>query len=127
MSNKLFVKIILNLLHTGKFDTEAFQFWDKFYEMHQDKFFKDRKWLFLEFPELLPSCAKSQAPNRCLGDQQAAYPLPTGSTVEDNEAAIQATFPGQHASFRIFEVFKTVVIDFNFGCVNIDCCLWTIT
>ncbi|XP_075934768.1 tRNA N(3)-cytidine methyltransferase METTL8, mitochondrial-like, partial [Anarhichas minor] len=131
------------LLHTGKFDTEACQYWDKFYKMHQEKFFKDRKWLFLEFPELLPSGAKSQTTNGRLGDQQASLPQPTGSSTDTetrhrqhnglthhhrnadapnhqtesgqgaapdrNEAAIQAaTFPGQHASFRILEVFKTV-------------------
>ncbi|XP_049904862.1 mRNA N(3)-methylcytidine methyltransferase METTL8 [Epinephelus moara] len=112
----------------GKFDTEAHQYWDKFYEMHQDKFFKDRKWLFLEFPELLPSGAKSQATNRCLGVEQVSYLQPTGSnTKTDNRhqqhngtthhhrntdtsnhqescAATQTTtFPGQHASFRILE------------------------
>ncbi|XP_067459650.1 mRNA N(3)-methylcytidine methyltransferase METTL8 isoform X1 [Thunnus thynnus] len=121
------------LKEQGKFDTEACQYWDKFYEMHQDKFFKDRKWLFLEFPELLPSDAKSQATNRCPDDQQAEYPLPSGSdretrqhschthhhrntdsshrqescqgaALEKNEAAIQTSFPGQHASFRILEV-----------------------
>ncbi|XP_041806321.1 mRNA N(3)-methylcytidine methyltransferase METTL8 [Chelmon rostratus] len=121
------------LKEQGKFDTEACQYWDKFYGMHQNKFFKDRKWLFLEFPELLPSGAKSQATNTCLGDQQAAYPPPTGSStdtetkhqppspshhhrstdtsdhqeprLEKDEAATQTpTFPGQHASFKILEV-----------------------
>ncbi|XP_029315371.1 tRNA N(3)-cytidine methyltransferase METTL8, mitochondrial [Cottoperca gobio] len=66
----------------GTFDTEACQYWDKFYEMHQDKFFKDRKWLFSEFPELLPSGAKSQATNGCLGDQQDLYPQPAGSSTD---------------------------------------------
>uniref|UniRef100_A0A672Z437 tRNA N(3)-cytidine methyltransferase n=1 Tax=Sphaeramia orbicularis TaxID=375764 RepID=A0A672Z437_9TELE len=51
------------LKEQGKFDIEACQYWDTFYETHQDKFFKNRKWLFLEFPELLPSDAESQTRN----------------------------------------------------------------
>lgn len=122
------------LKEQGTFDTEAEQYWDKFYEMHQNKFFKDRKWLFLEFPELLPS--KSQATTRRQGDQQTKTLLPTGTdmesetrhcdhrdaspqhtrtsdypracqgvSVEKNEDDIHTpSFPGQHASFRILEV-----------------------
>ncbi|KAK0142825.1 Methyltransferase-like protein 2-A [Merluccius polli] len=37
-----------------KYDTDACQYWNKFYETHHGKFFKDRQWLFREFPELLP-------------------------------------------------------------------------
>uniref|UniRef100_A0A3Q2QW45 Methyltransferase 8, methylcytidine n=1 Tax=Fundulus heteroclitus TaxID=8078 RepID=A0A3Q2QW45_FUNHE len=55
-----------------KFDTDAFQYWDQFYEVHQDKFFKDRRWLFLEFPELLPSSAEKRRTNACLSHQVAA-------------------------------------------------------
>ncbi|XP_068427872.1 tRNA N(3)-methylcytidine methyltransferase METTL8, mitochondrial [Clinocottus analis] len=74
--------IHIPLEEQGKFDTEACQYWDRFYKMHQEKFFKDRKWLFLEFPELLPSCAKSQTTNGNLGDQQVTRPQPIGSIID---------------------------------------------
>ncbi|XP_071378883.1 tRNA N(3)-methylcytidine methyltransferase METTL8, mitochondrial [Centroberyx affinis] len=125
-------RVQIPLQEQGKYDTEACRYWDKFYGTHQDKFFKDRKWLFLEFPELLPLGAESLATSGCQGGQLAANPQPSGSGRHrqhgspthqhreadtpgcqrschgeelENEAATQpSSFPGQHASFRILEV-----------------------
>ncbi|XP_051259413.1 mRNA N(3)-methylcytidine methyltransferase METTL8 [Dicentrarchus labrax] len=85
--------IQIPLREQGKFDTEAHQYWDKFYEMHQDKFFKDRKWLFLEFPELLPS-GKTETTNRFVGDQQAAQL--TGSNTDAETRHQQHNNPTHH-------------------------------
>ncbi|XP_055351716.1 tRNA N(3)-methylcytidine methyltransferase METTL2-like isoform X2 [Paramacrobiotus metropolitanus] len=37
---------------SSKFLLNADQYWDKFYQKHCDQFFKDRKWLESEFPEV---------------------------------------------------------------------------
>ncbi|XP_062434770.1 tRNA N(3)-methylcytidine methyltransferase METTL8, mitochondrial isoform X8 [Rhea pennata] len=43
-----------------KYEREASNYWNEFYKTHKNNFFKDRNWLFLEFPEILPEEKREQ-------------------------------------------------------------------
>ncbi|XP_077739314.1 tRNA N(3)-cytidine methyltransferase METTL8, mitochondrial isoform X5 [Canis aureus] len=43
-----------------KFENEASKYWDTFYKIHKNKFFKDRNWLLREFPEIIPVDQKTE-------------------------------------------------------------------
>lgn len=42
-------------------------FWNSFYQNHENRFFKDRKWLHLEFPELIKASLADVSQLRVLG------------------------------------------------------------
>ncbi|XP_040827637.1 mRNA N(3)-methylcytidine methyltransferase METTL8 [Ochotona curzoniae] len=43
-----------------KYESEASKYWNTFYKVHKNKFFKDRNWLLREFPEILPVGGKAE-------------------------------------------------------------------
>lgn len=96
MLNLVFVHICLS----EEFDSRANEYWNDFYTIHENRFFKDRHWLFTEFPELAP---QQKVPQDTTAHLLNGEDTPSSRT--------DATFPGASASYRILEV--SVVIHPN--------------
>ena len=45
---------------SAKYDQQANEYWNEFYAVHSDKFFKERNWIFIDFPELIGNCSEAQ-------------------------------------------------------------------
>ncbi|KAF9224185.1 methyltransferase [Gyrodon lividus] len=82
-----------------KYNSKPAKYWDNFYKTNADNFFRDRKWLHLEFPELL-AAAEPEAGDIIIceigcGAGNAAFPLLSAN--KNPKLAIRAYDYSSHA------------------------------
>ncbi|KIK80166.1 hypothetical protein PAXRUDRAFT_833689 [Paxillus rubicundulus Ve08.2h10] len=82
-----------------KYNSKPAKYWDNFYKNNADNFFRDRKWLHLEFPELL-AAAEPEAGDRTICE------IGCGETNRAHVTSISFSKAGQGAGNAAFPLLS---------------------
>ena len=110
--------VLMDAEKAQEFEDKAGLFWDKFYSVHQNRFFKERNWLFTEFPDLAPGYTgavrvfqpgqvqqESNNDNDNLaGDDDKVAVTAVLNQAEVDETRKDESYFGSNANFRLLEI-----------------------